>query len=128
MNKVKISTGKGKYKIFCEIKQIGEDLLLLVYGGEKPHAGSVCIAQPRESLKNKSKTSCTSSVFNFLGHKDEAIARMFAERICRKTGKKVIALAGVHVKNASYEEINVILENARKLLEKTLQNLSSFVG
>ncbi len=110
--------GEGKSKIFCEIKEIGEDFLLIVYGGEKPHIGSICIAQPRTSLKEKSGISCTSSVFNFLGHKDEVLARMFAERICRKVKKKVVVVAGVHVEKASYKEINLILENARKLLEK----------
>ena len=115
---MKIETGEGKYKIFCEIKEIGKDIVLIIYGGKKPHIGSICISQPRKSLKEKNKISCTSSVFNFLGHKDEAIARMFAEKVCKKTKRNVIALAGIHIENASHEEINFILKNSKLLLEK----------
>ena len=115
---MKFEIGEGKHKIFCEIKEIGEDFLLIIYGGEKPHIGSICIAQPRTSLKEKSVISCTSSVFNFLGHKDEPIARMFAEKICKKTERKVIGLAGIHIESATYEEINIILEHSKKLLKK----------
>ena len=47
----------------CE-KAIGEDLVLTLSGGEKPHIGCVVQAVPRPSLSGDGTISVTSSVIN----------------------------------------------------------------
>ena len=41
---------KGDYPLEAAIRVIGEDLLIAVYGGTRPHIGAVGIAHPRPSL------------------------------------------------------------------------------
>ena len=72
----------------CE-KAIGEDLVLTLSGGEKPHIGCVVQAVPRPSLSGDGTISVTSSVINLTGHKDEFLCRRLAENRCRETGKVV---------------------------------------
>ena len=79
----------------CE-KAIGEDLVLTLSGGEKPHIGCVVQAVPRPSLSGDGTISVTSSVINLTGHKDEFLCRRLAENRCRETGKVVVCTGGVH--------------------------------
>lgn len=80
----------------CE-KAIGEDLVLTLSGGEKPHIGCVVQAVPRPSLSGDGTISVTSSVINLTGHKDEFLCRRLAENRCRETGKVVVCTGGVHM-------------------------------
>ena len=59
-------------------RAVGEDLLLCLSGGTRPHLGCVVMASPRPSLADPEKRSATSSVLNLPGHKDEALCRALA--------------------------------------------------
>jgi hypothetical protein len=117
--------GKGKYRIMAEVRFIGEDILVCVWGGTKPHIGSVAVAQDRPSLKDPRRTSATSSVINFPGHKDDIVSRMFAERISSAMNSCCIVTAGIHVDNASVEELSKILRNCKILCSRILTILKS---
>jgi hypothetical protein len=126
---VRVEEGFGKFKVFAEIFELGEDIIILVGGGEKPHVGSIAVAIPRESRKEKGKMSCTSSVYNFLGHKDEEIVRKLAEKICIATKRLVVCAGGVHVENASESDIEILLRNSERLGEKLVRLMvRSFVS
>ena len=84
----------------CE-KAIGEDLVLTLSGGEKPHIGCVVQAVPRPSLRGDGTISVTSSVINLTGHKDEFLCRRLAENRCRETGKVVVCTASLRHRNSS---------------------------
>lgn len=94
----------------CE-KRIGEDIVLTLSGGSRPHIGCVVQAVPRPSLKNDGSMSVTSSVINLTGHKDEYLCRRLAEKRCKKTGKVVVCTGGVHIDHISKEQIKELLEN-----------------
>ncbi|MFR9190881.1 MAG: hypothetical protein ACLVL7_12145 [Anaerotruncus massiliensis (ex Togo et al. 2019)] len=68
--------------------------LTVTVGGGRSHIGSVAIAQPRPSLRGDGSVSCTCSVWNQPGHKDEAVARPVAERLCRALNTVVVVTAG----------------------------------
>ncbi len=117
---ITLKSGRGKYGIMAEVRFIGEDILVSVWGGTKPHIGSVAVAQDRPSLKDPRRTSATSSVINFPGHKDDIVSRMFAERISAAMNSCCIATAGIHVDNASVEELTNILRNCKILCSRIL--------
>ena len=94
----------------CE-KRIGDDLVILLGGGEQPHIGCVVQAVPRPSLKNDGTISVTSSVLNLTGHKDEFLCRKLAEKRCRETGKVVVCTGGVHIDHITKEQIDILLKN-----------------
>lgn len=71
---------------------IGEDVLICLKGGERPHLGCVVQTEPRVSLTGDGSVSATSSVLNFTGHKDEVICRWMAEQVSKKPGKE----SGLH--------------------------------
>ena len=79
----------------CE-KAIGEDLVLTLSGGEKPHIGCVVQAVPRPSLSGDGTISVTSSVINLTGHKDEFLCRRLAEKSMQGNRKS----SGMHRRGA----------------------------
>ena len=98
--------------ITIEIQEtrIGDDIVLILAGGDKPHIGCVVQAVPRPSLTNDGSISVTSSVLNLTGHKDEFLCRKLAEKRCRKTGRIVVCTGGVHIENITKEQIHKLLE------------------
>ncbi|MBQ7704712.1 MAG: hypothetical protein IJT73_04690 [Selenomonadaceae bacterium] len=111
----KIITKKLSFaEIKFEIKSVGEDILILVTGGDKPHIGSAVLAIPRPSLRDDTEISCTSSVLNVTGHKDEKICRYLAETFCRKYNAVTICTGGFHCDNLTAEQIQEVI-NACKI-------------
>ena len=91
---------------------VGDDLCITVSGGERPHIGSVAIATPRPSLSGDGSMSCTSSVINLAGHRDEEIVRRIAEKACIKHGCTVVCTGGFHKDGIADKEISEIIEEA----------------
>lgn len=93
---------------------LGEDLCLSISGG-RPHIGCTVLALPRKSLRNDGSESCTSSVLNVPGHKDEEICRLLAERAAVKYQAVTVCTGGVHLDGitaAQIEEICRAVQNA----------------
>ena len=107
----KIITKKLSFaELKIEIKSVGEDILILVTGGDKPHIGSAVLAIPRKSLRDEKIISCTSSVLNVTGHKDEKICRYLAETFCKKYNAVTICAGGFHVDNLTAEQIQEVVD------------------
>lgn len=98
--------------ITIEIREecIGEDIVIMLSGGQQPHIGCCVLAVPRPSLKHDGNISVTSSVINVTGHKDEFLCRKLAEKRCREMGKVVVCTGGVHMDNITKEQIRQLLE------------------
>jgi hypothetical protein len=94
-------------------------------GGQEAHIGSIAVSLPRTSLKNDSKSSCTTSVFNILTHKDDALAVPLAEDLCRKVHQPVVVTCGVHIENADQEEIDRLVRNSNMLTTKILNHFNN---
>ena len=136
------SYGEAPYDIHIEVKSIGKDILVFVYGGTHSHIGAVALAEPAGALHPVTgEPACTCgegrgtdeafrkpggspqvSVLKAYGHKDALLAEMFARGLCEKYGVNVCASAGVHVDGASAEEISLMVGNANTLLEMILSD------
>lgn len=122
MQIVEGEVGGGCYRIWGSLSYCPDGAVAVIFGGEKPHIGSVVLAVPRPSLqKGSSKRSTTSSVINVTGHKDEIIARKAAEAIAVKLNCTVSVTAGVHIQDAQAEDLQQLLENACLLVDLLLE-------
>ena len=102
-----ITSGKGKYKVFLEKKELDNDLIFILGGGEKSHIGGVVICEPKKK----------PNVIKLGTHHDYIVLTPIAERACEKYNKTVVAIGGIHIDNAEKEEIDQILKNCKELLE-----------
>lgn len=103
-----ITSGRGKYKVWLSRHRIGDDLVFFLGGGERAHIGGVVVAEPGKKVK----------VVRLTRHYDDIVLQPIAETACKKYKAKVIAVGGVHVDNATKEEINLLVKNCEKLAKK----------
>ena len=123
-----IRTDTEAYNLEAFVKQIGEDLLVAVWGGEKPHIGAVAVAQPRPSLKDESVVSATASVFCYLGHKDDIVAKQAAERISATLNKNVTITVGIHWDDIDEAGIKTIMANSQRLVNMIIEKIAASEG
>jgi len=121
------SIGEGIYKVTAEVRIIGDDLMISIWGGTAPHIGSIAVSLPRPSLSNDLKTSSTSSVINIIGHKDEIVARMFSEKISSRFNKNAIATAGIHIDQIIDDQLSIIMNNISDLCKDIINKLESLI-
>jgi len=105
-----ISAGKGRYAVALECHKIGKDRLVVITGGEEEHIGSVTLIEEKEHLQTISKQ----------GHKDHIISEKMANIIYDKIGKDLLVICGIHVEDASKEEIDSLVRNAKECVEQFL--------
>ncbi len=113
----RFSFGSMPYTVHAEVRLLGADVLVILTGGTKPHIGSIAVALPRPSLTNEAIVSSTSSVYNFLGHKDHVIAQRIAEMLSSRLNRNVVAVAGFHIDKISPEGISRVVENCDELVK-----------
>jgi len=103
-----ITSGNGKYKVWLKRDKIGDDLVFFLGGGERSHIGGVVICEPGKPAK----------AIRLTGHYDDIVLQPIAELACSKYKTKVVVLGGVHVDHATKQEIELLVENCKKLVER----------
>ena len=114
------------YQIDVSVIEVGNELIAVVEGGDKPHIGSIAIAVPCLSLRDNSSPSSTVSVYNFGGHKDDRIASPLADLIARALNRVTVVLAGIHIEHAEEQDIDGILAQMSEINKKIIRKLKNY--
>lgn len=120
-----VDTQTGAYDIHAAVRFIGKDVLVAVWGGDRPHIGAVAVAQPRPSLRDPNLTSATASVYCFLGHKEDALAKAVATALAAKLNTQTVVTAGIHWDNLDEEGIRTVTANSLLLTDLILNRILS---
>ena len=113
-----LKTVTGSFDLAASVRRIGPDLLVAIWGGEKPHIGAVAAAQPRPSLRDPAVTSATASVICFPGHKEDDLAKKAAEALAAQINGRAVVTAGIHWDDLSEKGIRRIMQNASELVDR----------
>lgn len=125
MSEFCLATKDRDYGLEASVRLIGEDLLVAVWGGEKPHIGAVAVAQPRPSLvPPHDRMSATASVICLLGHKEDDFAKAAAERLAALANRPVVVSAGMHWDNITPEGLDRVQQSAEELIKLIIAELS----
>ncbi len=116
-----IHTNEGSYDLSASIRLIGLDVLVAIWGGEKPHIGAVAVGLPRPSLKDPDVTSASASVICLVGHKEDELAKAAAEILAAALNTHVVVTAGIHWDNLDAQGIQRIIQNSEVLVDKILE-------
>jgi hypothetical protein len=119
-----VQTQTGAYDLHAAVRLIGNDILVAIWGGERPHIGAVAMAQPRASLKDPSLTSASTSVYCFLGHKEDAMANAVATQIASRLKTPTVVTAGIHWDNLDEQGIGTVQANSLLLTELIVRRLA----
>lgn len=120
-----LTTEETSHNLTAEVTLIGEDILVALWGGDKPHIGAVAAAQPRPSLKEAEGFSASTSVICFVGHKEDELAKYLADKLASAFNKRVVVTAGAHWDDISEAGIEQVKRNTRKMAELLLQRIRS---
>ncbi|HEQ79120.1 MAG TPA: hypothetical protein ENN76_02505 [Euryarchaeota archaeon] len=101
------TSGEGKYQVWMKKEMVGNDLVYIIGGGERPHLGGMTICEPGKTPIN----------FELEGHFDCTVTGPIAGAACEKYGVKTVCLGGVHVDNASKKEIDILVKNCKALVQ-----------
>ena len=113
MRVLRFSAKRGRFRIFARVDEMGEDLLVTIWGGVV-HIGAVAMAAPRPSLRDPRRTSATSSVFTFPGHKEDVTVKMISEMLSATLGEAVV-VAGIHWDDLQVKDIGLISDACKAL-------------
>ncbi len=121
---MEFSVDPPPYRLWTRALRLGEDWVVCLGGGDQPHVGAVVAAEPRPSLADPGQWSATSSVWNRLGHKDEALARPLAEKLAGSLRAMVVVVGGVHVDGLDASGIQTFLEMGEELARQMVARLA----
>jgi hypothetical protein len=124
MRRFDLSSEGEQYQVHATALLIGDDLLVAVWGGTRPHIGAVAVALPRPSIADPQVPSSTSSVFTLLGHKEDEVVKMVSERLSARLEKNVVVTAGIHWDHLAEEAIEEILHHCQELADEICARLS----
>ncbi len=119
MELINFEVENERFKIFANIINQGNDLIVIIKGGEI-HVGAVGVSIPADSSHFKNKIISTSTI-TLPGHKDDVVCKLIGEKIAKELNKIVCVICGIHYDNLKKNEINEILDLCEKLGEKIIE-------
>ncbi len=120
-----ITEEEGPFRIYAEVRLLGNDCLVTVWGGTIPHIGAIGMAQVRPSLQDPGKAAATSSVFTYPAHKEDTVAKLMSEELARTLERNTVVVAGIHWDNLSEDDIKAIIQLCRRLIERIKAEVKS---
>ena len=109
---------EDRYNLHALARWVGGDLLVAIWGGERPHIGAVALAQPRPSLKDSGGMSATASVLCVVGHKEDDLVKEASEWLAALLKTRVVVAAGIHWDHLDQAGIDAVKRNSRALVER----------
>ncbi|MCX7965818.1 MAG: hypothetical protein N2596_04255 [Syntrophorhabdaceae bacterium] len=125
MENLNITEKINCFEISVQVILMGYDLLVTISGGIE-HIGAIGIAQPRKSIKDAKKVSSTSSVFTFLGHKEDIVVKEMSEGLSKRLNRKVIVVAGMHWDNLESKDIDEIMKLCKKIEDRIIEEILEY--
>jgi len=106
-----ISAGEGRYSVRLEFYNIGKDMLIVITGGEEEHIGSATLIESKGHLQTMIKK----------GHQDHVVSEKMANIIYDTIGKDLLVVCGIHIDDASKEEIDILVDNAQACVDRFIE-------
>ncbi len=107
----------------ARVSRVGDDVVVVVGGGDTPHVGCVVLAVPNPG-RGASGYSPSISVLTIPPHKEEPIARPVAEAVCGRLGRVTVVTAGVHEDGLDQKGIATYLRLGRELADAVVAHLA----
>lgn len=96
------------FQIIAEAIFCGNDLFVIISGGDKPHIGAISLAAKTPSIKDNSRDTFTTSVITVPGHKETDLAYNAAQQLAKVFETTVVVSIGIHVEGITDDMIKHI--------------------
>ena len=119
-----VSESSGRFRVTARILELGPDCLVTVWGGTRPHVGAVGMAQFRPSLWDPEEPAATSSVFTFVGHKEDVVAKSMSEELAKRLRRNTVVVAGMHWDGLAERDIGTVTALCGRLVDGIVRGLA----
>ena len=102
-----ITAGEGKYRVWLTKTELDSGLVYTLGGGERSHIGGVVYKAPGRQART----------IGIEGHYDLEVLVQIADEACEKYDRPVVVTGGVHIDNATKDEIGILVSNCMELLK-----------
>ena len=120
-----VSAGRGRFRLTALVAAAGNDLVVSIIGGDRPHVGAVAAAYCTPAAWNEKRPAVSASVITLPGHREDEIARIAALKLAKRFGVNVAVSAGMHWNVISGQGIAAVLKNADLLSGRIISVLES---
>jgi gallate decarboxylase subunit D len=112
------ASGTGNHRVFAMVVLCGADMVIIVGGGERPHIGALgaSISPSVYTLDAVAKFS-NPRLITFPNHKEGEIVRNAVTRLSDRLKRNVVVTAGLHITNASNDDIQLLVDNFNELVD-----------
>lgn len=115
--------GHTRYEILLYAVRCGNDLSVTVCGGTKHHIGAVCLACGILPDGSRPKYSAAVSTIALSDHKDDIVAKRLSAFFADRLHAVVTAAVGIHIDDATPEELELLQENCKKAADCLMKKL-----
>ena len=123
---INLSTIYNNHTINCIALKIGKDFNISIYGGDIPHIGAVAVGIPVALPHDINKLTSSSSLITVPGHKEDEIVNKSAKLLAKQLNTTVVVSCGIHIKNITFDEINILNNIIDNLITKLSINIKSY--
>ncbi len=109
---IEIKRTKGRVGLKLNAIHLGEDLCIIITGGDRPHLGAVTVGSK----------DVEASTFCFPNHKEDHITKVLYELFTASFDKNVVLCCGIHVDNIMKSEIDTISALCTEMIDE-LKNI-----
>ena len=106
----------------------GDDLVVVVGGGERYHVGAAALAISIPSLKDPSTPTTSSYLAAVPGHKEEELARGGALRLSRALHRHVVMTVGIHDDGITKERVAAYVALFERLVDEIARGERAAAG
>ena len=107
---INIDKKLGRISINLKAMYVGDDLLIVLSGGDRPHIGGISYG----GLDDDKQT------ISFENHKDYILSDLFSKEISKIFKVNFVICSGVHLDNITKEEINQVQDLSKEILEEMI--------
>lgn len=107
---INIDRNIGRININLKVMYVGEDLLIVLSGGDRPHIGAISYG----GVNDENKTVALKH------HRDDVISDLFSRKISSVFKGNYVICAGVHLDNITKDEILQVKSLSEELLEEII--------
>ncbi len=99
-----VTIDRGRVRLCARLLLAGQDLVVVVTGGDAPHVGAVSCAGEGDTQS-----------FSFAGHRERELCAPLAEELSRELGRRVVVIAGMHWNEFDRELLAQVYEAWREM-------------
>lgn len=109
--------------IQCKVIKMGEDINMMIEGGDIPHIGAVALGIAFQMPHNINKMTASVSLLTVPGHKEDDVVLKYAKRLVQELGVTSVVTCGIHIQNITFEEIQELMDVIDDLVTRAIEQL-----